>query len=81
MRYASQAFAALLAGAVLSACASTGGGGPSYQQEYALLNTSCQERGGILVPTSGSVTGRAATDYVCDIRDGGRIAAERSNRD
>lgn len=67
------------AAAALAACASTGG--ETYRAEYDRLNASCQARGGMLTPSSNPSSGRPATDYFCDIRDGGRLAAERSNRD
>ncbi len=76
----SAALAAALAALTLGACASTGEG-ETYQQEYDRLNASCEARGGMLVPSSNPLSGRPATDYVCDIRDGGRLAAERANRD
>lgn len=71
---------ALSAALTLAACASTGEG-ETYQQEYDRLNASCEARGGMLVPSSNPTSGRPAIDYVCDIRDGGRLAAERANRD
>ena len=74
------ALSAALAALTLAACASTGGG-ETYQQEFARLEASCQARGGMLVASSNPSSGRPATDYVCDIRDGGRLAAERANRD
>ena len=70
-----------LAGSVaLAACASTGGE-TTYQAEYDRLNASCEARGGVLTPASSPTTGRPATDYVCDIRDGGRLASDRADRD
>ena len=72
--------AALAAALALGACASTGEG-ETYQQEYDRLHASCEARGGMLVPSSNPLSGRPVTDYVCDIRDGGRLAAERANRD
>ena len=67
------------AAAALAACASTGG--ETYQAEYDRLNASCQARGGMLTPSSSPTSGRPATDYVCDIRDAGRLAADRADRD
>lgn len=64
----------------VAACASTGEG-ETYRQEYDRLNASCEARGGMLVPSSNPSSARPALDYVCDIRDGGRLAAERADRD
>lgn len=79
MRMIPTTVSAVLAVAALTACASTGG--ETYQSEYSRLNASCQERGGMLTPSSGPSSGRPALDYQCDIRDGGRLTAERANRD
>jgi hypothetical protein len=60
--------AALITAAALtlSACASTGGPG-LYERERAKLEADCAARDGILTPLRGG-TGRAATDYACEIR-------------
>jgi len=62
---------ALAAAAVsLTACASTGDGGPnSYGARLEKLSTDCQARGGILT-ASGAQTGRPETDNVCRITGG-----------
>ena len=79
MRTLPTILSAVLAAAALTACASTGG--ESYQAEYNRLNASCQERGGMLTPSFAPSSGRPALDYHCDIRDGGRLAAERTSSD
>lgn len=62
----------LLVGAALTtaACAGSGTPQPNYAQELERLTTDCAERGGLLAPT-GATTGRAPTDYQCEIRGGG----------
>ncbi|MBN8551817.1 MAG: hypothetical protein J0L52_02835 [Caulobacterales bacterium] len=58
----------------LSACASTGGPYPTYAEELAALEDTCQARGGILTPLPGASGHRPATDYACEIRGGsGRL--------
>lgn len=79
MRTLPMSLSAGLAVVALTACATTGG--ESYQVEYDRLNAQCQARGGILTPSFSPSSGRPATDYHCDIRDGGRLAADRADRD
>ena len=64
MRFALIAPAALL---LLAACATTPREDGGYSGDLARLNADCVARGGILSPTGG-ITGRAATDNVCEIR-------------
>lgn len=71
--------AAALSTFALAGCASNGG--ETYQQEYERLNTSCMDRGGMLVPSSSPPSGRPALDYHCEIRDGGRLALDRAGHD
>ena len=75
MRMLSTILCPVLAAAALAGCATTGG--ETYRAEYDRLNAQCQARGGILTPSFSPSSGRPATDYHCDIRDGGRLAAER----
>ena len=67
------------AAAALAACATNGG--ETYQQEYARLLSDSQERDGMLMPSYNPSSPRPATDYVCEIRGGGRLTAERADRD
>lgn len=64
---------AAVVGAALtaSACASTSGSHPTYQQELDRLTADCRERGGILTPVGAPNSGRPQTDNVCEIRGGG----------
>lgn len=63
--------AALAVPAFFAGCASTGGEGLTYQQEYRQLQESCTERGGVLSPSAAAgVSGRPALDYICEIRGG-----------
>jgi hypothetical protein len=62
--------AILVAGTLaLGACTTTGG--PNrYESERAALERDCLARNGMLTPLRGG-TGRAATDFACEIRGGG----------
>ena len=70
--------AALAAPLGLLGCA-TGQPQPTYGEQVSSLTADCQARGGILTPIPGASTGRAATDYGCEIRGGqsGRIPGGR----
>ena len=59
----------------LSACATAGETG-RYSSDYERLNAECEARNGILVPTAGPPTGQASTEYVCEIRDIGRLPSD-----
>lgn len=51
-----------------AACSTTGDGSPrGYAADLERLRADCTARGGVLTPTS-STTGRAETDYVCELR-------------
>lgn len=63
---------ALLALAALTACAHEGAGSSTSVRgadRLDRLRASCDERGGILVP-SGAGSGRLELDYVCSIHGG-----------
>ena len=60
---------AILAPAVLGACASAGKPMESYSAATERLAADCQARGGIL-QTTGNLTGRPETDNVCKITGG-----------
>ncbi len=55
---------------LLAACASTDQRTSPYQAEYEQLRQECIASGGSFIPL-GTNTGRVATDYVCQRRDGG----------
>ena len=59
-------------GAVLAlgGCASTGAPNPTYGEELAQLSADCEARGGIITPIAGAQTGRANSEYACEIRGG-----------
>lgn len=68
----------LVLGAALTmgACATSPAPSNSYTQELERLTADCAERGGILSPIPGAVSGRPQTDYACEIRGGAsRIGA------
>jgi hypothetical protein len=56
---------AISAAALLSACATAGAGGESYQAEFRRLTEQCQAQGGVLVPLVGGSTGDPASEYAC----------------
>ena len=72
MRTLILAAVAVLSGAGLGACASSGSGGSnaSAGNDLARLQNECDGRGGILVP-SGRNTGEAQLDNVCHIEGAG----------
>lgn len=57
----------------LTACASTTGEPTRYQQDKALLEADCRERGGILTPSPSGFdpSGNPALDFQCEVRGGG----------
>jgi len=62
--------AAVAAGLLLGACASSGGAARGgYADDLAKLQSDCDARGGTLTPL-GRLTGRAETDYACTLREG-----------
>ena len=67
--------ASLAAALSLTACASTGGerttSANSYAADVARLQSQCDGRGGMLVPTGRLSGAQAQLDYACDIRSGG----------
>jgi hypothetical protein len=70
--------AASAAAASMAACASPGAGGSEramsagYGAEIDRLRADCEARGGTLIPT-GRISGTAALDYPCRIRDASAI--------
>ena len=50
---------------LLGGCTTAGARGPSEFDRHA---ADCHARGGVLTPIQGASTGRAATDYACEIR-------------
>ena len=68
----------LLLAASLAACAGTPRSNPTYAEELDQLTADCRERGGILSPISGGLTGRPQTDYACEIRGGASRLTRRN---
>jgi hypothetical protein len=69
-------FTPILLGLSLSACSTAGT--DTYISDLQRLSDSCRARGGILAPT-GSQSGRAETDNVCEIRGGTGRAPSGAN--
>ena len=67
------------AAAALAACATNGG--ETYQQEYARLASDCQERDGMLMPSYNPSSARPGSRRHNPSRGGGRLTAERADRD
>jgi hypothetical protein len=51
---------------LLTACAMPPA--PDRESDTQRLARECRERGGILAPSGGPLTGRAETDHVCEFR-------------
>jgi hypothetical protein len=65
----------LISALSLGACASTGSerttSATGYSGELAKLQSQCDARGGMLVPTGRLSGAQPQLDYACDIRSGG----------
>jgi hypothetical protein len=57
----------LLAGLLLSGCATTTARPDGTVSEFQRVSAECRDRGGILTPIPGAATGRVETDYACTI--------------
>lgn len=66
--------AALAALLPLAACGTPGAGSGPYASSLERLGEDCRQRGGILTPISGAMSGEPERDYAC------RITGEPSSR-